>query len=151
VTESVQLTIIGGDLDLLTDRSSVTLHRAPGSDSEWTGTLPPVRVVDARGTGEGWTVRWTVTSVALDGVRRASDLPAPTVRLEPGDPVVVAGLPDGLTSGRPGREVPGGRRLFAAAPGTGGGTYEVGGTVVLRLPRSVEASAVTVSFGFSLG
>jgi hypothetical protein len=151
VTEIVQLTITGGDLELVTDHASVTLHRVEGSDRDWTGTLPPVRVVDARGTGEGWRVSWAVDAIELDGATRGRGVPDARVRLDPSDPTVVDGLPEGLAAGRAGPALPHGRTLFTAEPGSGGGTYEAGGTVSLRLPPSVAATAITVELTFALG
>jgi hypothetical protein len=150
VTQVVTLSIVGGPLELATEQATVVLERVSGSKADWVGTLPPVRVVDARGTHEGWEVRWAVGGVGVESFKR-SHVPAAKVQLEPSDPVVVAGLPDGLAAGKPGPAVPKGRVLFSAAPGSGGGTYEAGGTVTLRLPSSVDASAVTVHLTFTLG
>lgn len=151
VTETIQLTIIGGELSLASDHATVTLERVEGGHDDWVGTLPPVRVVDARGTGAGWVVRWTVTGLDVAGARRASHVPAAKVHLQPGTPVVVAGLPDGIAAGRPGPATQHGRTLFSAEPGTGGGTYEAGGTVTLRLPRSIDADSVVVDLAFAVG
>ncbi len=150
VTQTIQLTIIGGDLALASDHATVTLERVAGSHDDWVGTLPPVRVVDARGTGAGWTVRWTVTGVDVQGEGRPSHVPAAKVRLEPGAPAVVAGLPDGLAAGRPGPATRHGRTLFSAAAGTGGGTYEAGGVVTMRLPHSIDADSVVVDLAFTV-
>lgn len=151
VSQTIQLTIVGGDLSLASDHATVTLTPVAGSHDDWVGTLPPVRVVDARGTGAGWTVRWTVTGVDVRGEGPARRVPAAKVRLEPGAPVVVAGLPDGLAAGQPGPATRHGRTLFGAARGTGGGTYEAGGVVTMRLPRSVDAGAVVVDLAFTVG
>lgn len=150
VTQVIQVAVIGGSLELVTDQATVVLERVPGLKADWVGTLPPVRVVDARGTHEGWEVRWAVSGVDVDSTK-PSHVPFAKVQLEPGQPVVVAGLLEGLEAGKPGPGVPKGRTLFSAAPGTGGGTYEAGGTVSVRLPSSVDASAVTVHLTFSLG
>jgi hypothetical protein len=134
VTEVIELTVVGGDLQLVTDHATVSLERV-GSSREWVGTVPPVRVIDARGTGDGWTVRWTVADVSVGSAGR--------VRLAGDEPTVVAGLPDGLYGQR-------GRTLFGAEPGYGGGTYEAGGTVSVRLPKKVEADEVVVDLTFSI-
>lgn len=63
--------------------------------------------------------------------------------MEPGAPVVAAGQPGPATRH--------GRTLFGAARGTGGGTYEAGGVVTMRLPRSVDAGAVVVDLAFTVG
>ena len=150
VTQTIQLTIIGGELSLAADQATVALEPVPGSARDWTGALPPVRVVDARGTHEGWTVRWSVSSVDLTGTTGSSHLPTAKVHLDPAEPTVVAGLDEGLAAGRGGPAVRQGRTLFSAAPGTGGGTYEAGGTISLRLPRSADVSDVTVHLAFEL-
>ena len=148
VTQTIQLTITGGELSLVGEAATVSLEPVPGSTRDWTGTLPPVRVIDARGTHEGWTVRWSVTSIELAGT--ADHVPAGKVHLDPAQPTVVAGLDEGLAAGRPGTAVRQGRPLFSAEPGTGGGTYEAGGAISVRLPASVDASTVTVHFAFAL-
>ena len=143
VVELVQLNVIGGGLDLLTDRATVRLERVAGTAREWTGVLPPVRVVDARGTHEGWTVRWHVEDVSVGSAARR-------VRVDPDAPVVVAGLADGLAAGSGGPSGPRGRTLLRAHVGYGGGTYEAGGTVTLRLPRSIDADEIVVELAFTL-
>jgi hypothetical protein len=151
VTQTVQLTIIGGPLELAADAASVTLERVPGSSRDWVGSLPPVRVVDARGTHEGWDVRWTVTSIEPLGASEASHLPDAKIRLQPDAPAVVAGTPDGLVTGKPGRAVQTGRTLFGAEAGSGGGTYEAGGTLSLRLPSDADVDGIVVHLAFSFG
>lgn len=150
VSQTIQLTIVGGSLELAVDAATVTLARMPGSHNDWTGTLPPVRVVDARGTHEGWNVRWTVASLDVVGATSSSHAPDARVHLEPGEPVVIAGTPDGLTSGKPSPAVRYGRTLFAAAPGSGGGTYEAGGTLSVRLPDNLDADSIVVELAFIL-
>lgn len=150
VTEVIQLTIIGGELELVTPTATVTLERVLGSEVIWTGTLPPVRVVDARGTHEGWDVRWTVTGLDVEATGTAGRAPHAKVRVEPATPVVADGTPDGLVTGRAGPGVRAGRTLFRAAPGSGGGTYEAGGAISVRLPSSVDADRVVVRLAFAL-
>lgn len=151
VTEIIQLTIIGGDLQLVTDHASVILERVPGTRGDWAGTLPPVRVIDATGSGAGWEVRWVLSSLTVQTASTPSHVADAEVRLEPGAPVVVAGLPEGIAAGNGGSPAPQGRTLFAAEPGAGGGTYEAGGTVSLHLPRRIDATRVVVDLAFSLG
>ena len=143
VVQMVQLTVIGGELELLTDHATVTLERVAGTSRDWTGVLPPVRVVDARGTLEGWTVRWRVEDVSVGSAARR-------VRVAPDAPVVVAGSADGLVAGSAGPSGPRGRTLFRAHVGYGGGTYEAGGTVTLRLPPHVDVDEVVVDLAFAL-
>ena len=147
VVQEIQLAVIGGPITLETTSATVTLERVPGTRSDWVGDLPPVRVVDARGTHAGWDVRWSLDSLDVDG---DGHVPAAKVQVEPGAPVVVHGVADGLESGKLGPAVRHGRTLFRAAPGGGGGTYEAGGTVRLRLPASVEADSVVVHLAFTL-
>lgn len=148
VVQVVRLEVIGGELTLATTSASVVLQRADAAGRRWTGDLPPVRVVDARGTHEGWTVRWRVASVQVDGrTRRAAH---GTVRLEPATVDVVAGEPEGV---EPGRSMPAHRRgrvLFAAEPGWGGGTYEAGGRVTVTGAALRHATSVTVELTFEL-
>jgi hypothetical protein len=144
VVQTIELTVVGGALDLVDETASVRLTRVPGTDRRWTGELPPVRVIDARGTHAGWTVRWRVADASVDGATRR-------VRVDPGDPVVVAGLPEGLHAGSAGPAGSWrGRTLFEARRGYGGGTYEAGGTVTLRLPRAVDADEIVVELAFSV-
>lgn len=144
MTQTVQLTIVGGPLELATTEATVALERV--SDRDWVGVLPPVRVVDARGTHEGWDVRWSVVTVETD----AGPVAGNRLRLAPSPPAVVAGLAEGLEAGSPGPARPHGRTLFSADPGSGGGTYEAGAAVSLRLPASIDATSVVVHLGFSL-
>lgn len=146
VTEIVTLTVVGGSLELAQDEAVVTLERV--SEREWAGVLPPIRVVDARGTHEGWDVHWAAAGIELTGTSRT--VPLASIRLDPEAPVVVAGEPEGLQVGRPGPGVGKGRTLFASAPGFGGGTYEAGGTVSARLPADVDADSVVVSLSLSV-
>ncbi|MGQ0433198.1 MAG: hypothetical protein ACT452_12415 [Microthrixaceae bacterium] len=150
VTEVIQLEIIGGELVLATPSATVTLERVLGSDVTWTGILPSVRVVDARGTHEGWDVRWTVTGLDVAATSTAVRAPHARVRLDPAAPVVVDGTPDGLLTGRAGPGVRAGRTLFGAAPGSGGGTYEAGGAISVRLPSSIDADRVVVQLAFAV-
>jgi hypothetical protein len=147
--QTVHLNVVGGSIELETASASVILTPRPGKPREWIGTLPPVRVVDGRGTLEGWEIRWSLASVELDTsiVRRREWA---TVTLDPGLPVVVDGAPDGVRSGRAGPARPPGRALLRADPGTGGGTYEAAGTVTLKLPGSVTAEQVVVTVTFAL-
>lgn len=151
VTETIQLSVRGGDIELPSRHASVALRPVPGSDGDWTGELPPVRVVDARGTHEGWSVRWALAAVDVEGTSRGEAMARARMRVAPDEPIVVDGLPVGLAAGDAAPSVPHGRILFAAARGTGGGTYEAGATVSLRLPRSIAATEVTVELTFSLG
>jgi hypothetical protein len=144
VAEVIQLSVIGGPLELVTSEATVTLERVSGSDRDWTAALPPVRVIDARGTHDGWAVSWTVSAVDGVQVNRAK------VKLEPGAPAVVAGTPDGLAAGKGGPAVRKGRILFNALSGSGGGTYEAGGTVSLRLPGNLDAESVVVHLAFTI-
>jgi len=144
MTQTVALTINGGDLSLESDAATVVLHPA-GSRTEWIGDLPPVRVIDARGTLEGWAVEWTVGSLEVDGQPRRG-----TVRVTPAAPVVVAGGSDGLQAGREAAARRQGRVLFSADADHGGGTYEAGGQVTVRLPASVHPEDVVVHLAFSV-
>ena len=144
VVEVIQVTVIGGELRLETTHADVVLRR---DGDRLVGTLPPIRVVDARGTHDGWEVRARVAGVVTpDGHRGA---PPSKVTIAPSTPVVVAGLDEGLSA--PSEAAgPGWRRLFAAAPGTGGGTYEGGGRVELALPPGVDLDEAVVEFAFAV-
>jgi hypothetical protein len=95
--QTVQLTIDGGELDLQMTAARVQLTRVNGSDHEWSGALPAVRVVDARGTLEGWEVRWRLHSVVVDSRGPVGlQVLAATVEVQPGPTVVVEGDPQGV-------------------------------------------------------
>ena len=149
MVQTIQLTVVGGPLELVTSNATVELSRVDGAQNVWAGVLPPVRVIDARGTHAGWTVRWFVDSVEVSGASRSS-VPDAQVILEPGAPSVVAGTADGLRSGDTGRGRPSGRTLLSAGQGSGGGTYEAGAMVSVRLPRPVDAERVVVRLAFSV-
>lgn len=151
VTETIQLAVLGGELSLATEGATVVLTRVPGSLRDWTGLLPPVQVVDARGTGAGWRVVWRVAALDVQtGPTRRDHTPATAVHLEPEAPTVVAGSPDGIAAGPPARGVPSGSTLLRAGAGYGGGTYEAGAAVSVRLPAAIDADAVVVELVFSL-
>ena len=144
VEQVLKVSVLGGELELATLHHEVTLERVPGSEREWRGVLPPVRVIDARGTHEGWTVRWAVGQVNESSAARH-------VRVEPDAPRVIAGLDAGLFAGSAKRaRGEKGATLFGARPGAGGGTYEAGGTVTVRLPHEGEAERLVVDLLFSL-
>lgn len=136
VTQVVQLTIHGGALSLDHARATVALEPT-GRRGAWSAPLPPVRVIDARGTHKGWRVTWEAVAVVADGA-------AVRARVEvSSSPVVVHGTDGGL---RPGH----GRTLGAARPGWGGGTYQLDGTVLVRLPAGVDAAEVTITLAYSV-
>ena len=137
VTEVVVLQVLAGSLTLATPSVTVALRRE--GDGRWAGDLPPVRVVDARGSLVGWQVRWALTDVVVDGHAARGSLV-----VAPGTPVVVDGLSAGLHSGRRGSHV-----LFAAEAGTGGGTYEAGAGLSLDLGDR-DAGTVTVTLTFAI-
>lgn len=134
----LQLSVRGGSLSLVDPHRAVTFESVRGRHA--VASIAPVRVIDARGSGAGWVVRWSVEAVTADG----SDLPVGSVRVVPGQPAVVAGDPAGVTRGTDDG------RLFQAAPGTGGGTYEAPSTVTVRIPRGVPARNVVVRLVFSV-
>jgi hypothetical protein len=146
VVELVQLSVVGGSLSLVNDHASVTLVR---DGSQWTAVLPPVRVVDARGTHAGWRVTWRIADVSAAGCERSRVAPG-LVHLAPSPPVVVSGTPDGLVAGPSGSAHNAGRTLARAEPGSGGGTYEAGGTLSVRLPRCPEADSVLVDLSYTV-
>ena len=85
-------------------------------------------------------------AVTVDGLEVAGA----RVTVAPGHVEVVAGSPDGLRAGEPASAHSGGRTLFAASPGSGGGTYEAGATVSVRLPGSIGAASLAVDLSFVL-
>jgi hypothetical protein len=146
MSQTITLAIQGGSLELETTHADVVLEPAQGSDRTWVGSLPPVRVVDARGTLEGWEVRWTVDGVKVDGTVQNGG----RTQVSPATPTVVYGDSYGIASGDPATASHRGRVLFSADREAGGGTYEAGGTVSLRLPPHVDADEVSVDLAFSI-
>ncbi|WP_436794224.1 hypothetical protein [Actinospongicola halichondriae] len=149
VMEEVRLEIVGGELTVGPADREVTLHRVPGTRAEWVGDLGPVEVVDARGTHDGWTLRWFVDGIDVAGSERHR-IPAAKVRVVPGDLVVVAGDRQGLTIGRAHPATKKGAVLLSADRGWGAGTQQIGGTVSLRLPASIDAETVSVRLSFAV-
>lgn len=137
VTEVVALEILPGTLTLVTPRATVVLRR--DGDGRWSGTLPPVRVVDARGSLVGWRVRWALAGVEADGRAAGGRL-----LVTPDGPAVVDGSPAGLHAGSPPSHV-----LFESEAGAGGGTYEAGARLRLELAGR-DAETVTVTLTFSI-
>jgi hypothetical protein len=126
-SQSITVSVLPGPLSLLTERAVIELHAVGGQ--VLCGRLPPVRVIDARGSGAGWRVRWSVESITADG----RPIPRSAVEVIPDPPSVVYGLPTGLVAG--GGTGADRRVLFRAEPGTGGGTSEAGASVEARLSR----------------
>jgi hypothetical protein len=122
-TEVIELTVVGTVLALASDPAPRVELRSTGNGSKLRGVLPPVRVIDARGTLTGWQVEWATTDE--------------DVVLDPDAPVVVAGVADGLVRGRAARATAAPRIVFGACAGSGGGTYEGGATVTAD--RSADA------------
>jgi hypothetical protein len=148
VEQVVQLQVVGGSLTLEDDLVEVPLSR--GADGTWRADLPPVQVVDARGSHAGWEVRWSLDEVVLDGAPPPRSVGAARVQVRPAAPVVVDGTTGGLVAGRTANGAGHGRQLAAARPGWGGGTYAVGGTVSVRVPRHLEADEVVVRLRYRL-
>ncbi len=92
-----------------------------GRDRRPETSVGPIRVIDPRGTLEGWSLRVRVT----EEVDREGRL-----QVRPGQPVVVDGDSAGLVQGRPG-VVSDDRwsTLMSARAGHGGGTYQVSFTI----------------------
>jgi hypothetical protein len=135
LTQTIQVTVIGGPLYLPEDRLSVDLVPARPGAARLGGVLPAVEVVDARGTHAGWELRWAVEEAWLLTPAGRVPVAHPRVTLEPGVPQAVHGEPHGL---RAGPTCPGAGLLATAAPGAGAGTYAVGATVTVDVPRGLE-------------
>jgi hypothetical protein len=136
-SQVVRLEVVGGGLTIDHDRATVTL--APTDDPRvWSSPLPPVRIVDARGTFDGWRARWRATSLTAGGRRVAGNVTVDTAV------AVVDGLAGGLDDGH-------GRTLAAARPGWGAGTYEVTGRVTVRLAASAGNAGTVVELGYEIG
>lgn len=151
VTEQVQMAVVGGPLSLTSDSAAVTLAPAGGRGGRtWTGSLPPVRVVDARGTHSGWQLRWSVSSIDVVDTQHRRVEAGATVRVDPSAPVVVDGLAEGLRAGTTAPASAAKRTLMRAEPGWGGGTYEAGGTVTVRLPTGIAADFVVVRLSLAV-
>jgi hypothetical protein len=146
MVQVVKVEVRGGSLSLTDDRAEVALVR---HGRTWSGELPAVRVVDARGTHAGWTVRWAVADIEVSGCVKAKVRPS-HVRVDPAEPVAVHGLPDGVHAGRSSVGAGPARTLMRAAPGWGGGTYVGGGTATLRIPGCTSASSVVVTLNYSV-
>ena len=120
--------MIGGEFEIEPREVIVTLYPARGG--RMVGELPPVRVIDARGTLEGWRLTATLVEEAelapgVPGARGPLLVPAP--------PQVVYGERAGLSPGPAGHlEVDAPITLLRAREGRGGGTFEAG--AALRLP-----------------
>jgi hypothetical protein len=136
----ITVAVVGSGLTLGAHEVRVDLHPTGRGSRMWTGTLPPVQVVDARGTHVGWTVRWSVSSSDAEPHGREG-----VVWVDPSAPAVIAGDLDGLVAGRPGPSLPGGRTLFSARPGWGGGTFEGGGSVSMLVPRELDSPGLSVT------
>jgi len=132
VEQQVSLAIVGGDMTIAPSAESLTLTRVDETDG-YTADLPTIRVVDARGTLAGWNASL-----------RATDVPASaTFTLKPGHARAVYGNQSEVQTARPSRATEGDADLMFAAPGGGGGTFDVNGTVIVTLPHA-HASQITL-------
>jgi len=146
IGQVVGVSVRGGDLYLAEASTSLSLVPVSGSPSEWAADLPPVRLVDARGTLEGWRVMWSLTALQVDGKVAGQA----GMWLIPQAPDVVAGAPEGLALGRCTEARDGARSLLSASKNHGGGTYEAGAKVRVRLPDAWVASEVRVRLAFTV-
>jgi hypothetical protein len=112
---------------------SVTFsHDGNGHGGPYRGTLPPVRVADARGSLDGWDA--TVSLQGIDGLS-ASQLAGALLCINPRRPAIVAGNPGEVRSaknscGGVGEPV----SVLFAPPGGGGGTFTDTASLKLRFP-----------------
>jgi hypothetical protein len=146
LTQTIQLTVIGGTLRLPDDRPRLDL--VPAGPGRLVGALAPVEVVDARGTHEGWELRWSVDEAWMATAVGPVLLTPQRVMIEPATPEAVHGEPFGLYAGP---TCPGSGLLAHAEPGGGAGIYAVGATVTLEVPRGLEALGGSVVLGLTVG
>ena len=131
---SIQQTITvavrpGGPIRITPDRVTVSLH---WSGRQLVGTLGPIQLTDPRGTLAGWRL------VA----RLVGDDRAPVLVI-PGHPVALGGRPSEVTQGTPQATRGDGSVLMSAAPGGGGGTFEVSAQVEVPYGRHAPDGPLT--------
>jgi hypothetical protein len=101
---------------------TVVLDRV-GASRHYQGALPPVTVVDGRGTLVGWTATLTYPANGQRG---------DVLAVRPTTPSVIDGEPRAIVAARRFLLSPGdSHALFRAPSGGGGGTYAAGATVDL--------------------
>lgn len=133
--QSIELRIIGGDLDVSPAMLMVTIE--PGSS---VAEVPSMTIVDARGTLEGWRLRGRIEPatgpVSAIAPARGASLQATSVD-------VVDGSDAGVTIRKASRGH-GWGTLVDAEEGNGGGTYLARARIELRRPVQ-DATTVVIS------
>jgi hypothetical protein len=142
VTIPIHVTVRGGSLQLSTDEVDVPLTAV--SAHELAGRFEHVRLLDARGTYAGWTLRGTVIDTDVDG--RSVEA---RVRVIPDDAIAIDGFADGLVNSGD-QAADDGVVVASAVAGCGAGIYEVSGTVRVELPADVHPEAGTLRLGLHL-
>jgi hypothetical protein len=112
---------------------TVTLIR-DRNGGHYRAALPAIRVVDARGSLAGWRATLTPTDLPSSATFRAK--PANAVAIYGNQSEVRTAQPSNATRERP-------ATLMSSDPDGGGGTFEVGGAVVVTLPHG-HASQTTL-------
>jgi hypothetical protein len=139
-TQQLIVPVLPGPLTISPATVTVSMRRN-GNGNHYTGAIPTITVVDARGTLAGW--RATVTLVSATGVHA----PRIDARLFPDRPVVVYGDAFGVGRAHPGALDDGSAQLLCSAMREhGGGTYSCGGRIdANRRDRTVDAFTITLA------
>jgi hypothetical protein len=140
----IDVSVLAGHLTISPPSTSLTL-RPRGHSATFVGDLPPVRVVDGRGSLAGWTATITV-GVVGQGPAMPSGA---EVCVEPFVPTVVAGRRGEVrkaphSCGAPATPLD----LFRAEPGGGGGAFDDSARVSVVWPEAPEPVQLTISCTF---
>ena len=144
---SMAVAVAPGPLAISVEDGPLVLERLPGrgNSTRYRGTLPAVRVIDARGSLAGWQV---VVRLIAPETPEASGA---RLFFQPGGPDAVSGQARGVRASRPVWSALGDSlSLFHAEPGYGNGAFDDDASVELFLPYATSVASIAVSFETSV-
>jgi hypothetical protein len=123
-------------------------HDGDGHGDTYRGTLPLVRIVDARGSLAGWNA--SVSLQGIDGLS-ASQLAGAQLCVNPDKPTIVSGNPGEVRAakhscGGVGDPI----SVFFAPPPGGGGMFTDSATMTLRIPAGNGADQLSTALAVTV-
>jgi hypothetical protein len=128
-----------------------------GTTTEVTGSLESVSIIDARGTSAGWTVSMLITDLATGAGGTNKSIPPNRMVFTPACSVVDGNIEGGTAAvvtgaattslGSAGSVLSASvaHTVCSAASGASGGTFSLGGTLVIKVPPSLIAGPYTAT------
>jgi hypothetical protein len=149
LSQTLAVPVLPGSLTISPTADSVTFSpQGNGQGGAYLGTLPLVRVVDARGSLVGWDA-----SVSLQGVDElsASQLASAQLCVNPDAPTTVAGNPGEVRAATQSCGGVGGPvSVFFAPASGGGGTFTDTAALTLRIPAGGAPNPMTATLAITI-